>query len=171
MLFLKESFMLTVYFLIAFVSLVFGSIITNKKVRKAAVCGVIISVIGVVYMFMPFHVTDLKRTEVDLQFHDQKLVANYKEQALSDEQVDKILSYVPELKLKSGFGKEFRMFGNAENAYRAEFRVDTNWVYIQMDYDNPENSFLKHPEHGGWFLIDYESAEGLLAYLQEVIED
>ncbi len=169
MLFFKESFMLSVYFLIALVSVVFSSIITNKKVRKAAVCGVIISIIGVVYMFMPFHVTNLTNPE-DVAFFGNEVNAHYRKRTLTEEQVEKVVSYIPDLKLR--YKKVgYKPYAYAINAYSVSLSGKDGQTWIYLDYSEPENCFLSLPNCDTWFQIDYESAEELLTYLKDVVGD
>lgn len=169
MLILKESFMLTVYFLIAFVSLVIGSIITNKKVRKVAVCGVIISIVGLIYMFMPFHVTNLTNPE-DVAFFGNEVNAHYRKRTLTEEQVEKIVAYIPDLKLR--YKKVgYLPYAYAINAYSVDLSGKDGHTWIYLDYGEPENCFLSLPNCDTWFQIDYESAEELLTYLKEVVGD
>lgn len=169
MLLLKEAYMLTVYILIIFVSFVFGPILTNKKVRKAAVCSVIISIAGLIYMFMPFHVTDLTNHEEVASFGNE-VDAHYRKRTLTDEQVEKVVSYIPDLKLRYR-KKGYKSYSYALNAYWIHLDGKDGYTSIYLDYAEPENCFFGHPNSDTWYQIDFESAEELLVYLQEVIED
>ena len=169
MLFLKESYMLTVYILIILVSLVSGSIITSKKVRKVAVCGVIISIIGLIYLFMPFHVRDLTNSE-DVAFWGNEVDTHYRKRTLTKEQVEKVISYIPDLKLQYK-KKGYKSYAYAINAYWVHLDGKDGYTSIYLDYGEPENSFFIHPNNDTWYQIDYESAEELLTYLKEVVGD
>lgn len=169
MLFFKESEMLTVYCLIIFVSLVFGAIITNKKVKKIAVCTVIISITGLVYLFMPFYVKDLTNPE-EVAFWGNELDTHYRKRTLTEEQVEKVVSYIPDLKLQYRL-KGYKSYAYAIDAYWVHLDGKDGYTSIYLDYREPENSFFSHPNCDERFQIDYESAEELLEYLREVVGD
>ena len=169
MLFLKKAEMLTVYYLIVFTAIVFWSIIENKGIKRMAVCGIIISIIGLIYLFMPFHVRDLTNSE-DVAFWGNEVDAHYRKRTLTKEQVEKVISCIPDLKLQYK-KKGYKSYAYAINAYWVHLDGKDGYTSIYLDYGEPENSFFIHPNSDTWYQIDYESTEELLEYLKEVIGD
>lgn len=137
----------------------------------------ILFVIGGVMQFVPFSLTDLQSGTLMMRQPDLdrnvELESNGKMVMLDENQCENVMELLSDVKMSVVFTpKSFRKASGSLGAYRLTFYHKVDKIdSIYLDMENPGNSHYYCSQNDSSYQIEYESAEKLITYFNEVLEN
>lgn len=143
--------------------------------RYIALAAVVLFTIGGIMQFVPFSVTSLQSGTLMMRQPDLdrnvELESNGKRVMLDESQYEYMMELLSNVKMSVVFTpKSFRKASGAQGAYCLTFYHKVDKIdSIYLDMEDPGNSHYYCSQNDRKYQIEYESAEKLITYFNEVL--